>query len=75
MSTMPTCTRCGQSMLLDETVVRAKEVVAVELLDNPHRSLAMMAGVHYFHVRCFDASNSRWMERGRAPLRTFPAAG
>jgi hypothetical protein len=62
-------------MLLDETVVRAQEVVAVPLLENPHRTQVMVAGVHYFHVGCFDRSNARWVERGRAPLRTFPAAG
>jgi hypothetical protein len=72
MSTMPPCKGCGKGMLLDETVVRAKEVVAVDVLDSPRRSLAMMAGVYYFHVRCFDAANSRWMERGRGPLRSFP---
>jgi hypothetical protein len=75
MLTLPACEGCGKSMLLDETVVRAQEVVAVELLDNPHRSKAMLAGFHYFHVSCFDPSNARWVERGRAPFRSFPPAG
>jgi hypothetical protein len=75
MSNLTACKGCGKSMLLDETVVRAQEVVAVPLLDNPHRTQVMVAGIHYFHLRCFDASNARWVERARAPLRSFPPGG